>query len=80
MSTKLKKRMDAACAELHAVLAEARKENPGAEFYCCSRSLHLMSGPHHDDKTNSDITNGASIERQDRIIHTSTLETDVGDW
>jgi hypothetical protein len=68
------------CAAINAVLRETRKEFPKACLYLDGTgNLNLMSGPHHDDQTNSDVTSGVH-GRQDRIICSASLNADAGDW
>ncbi len=48
ISKALKTRFEKACAELNAVLREARKTEPEANYYLQEDTLHLMKGESHD--------------------------------
>jgi hypothetical protein len=75
---RLVRRLKTHTEAINQVLREAKKIHPEACLYLAGE-LHLMSGHHHDDRSNSDSTSGEKA-RQDRIIGSAILNADGGDW
>lgn len=71
-------RLSKACGILNKILSDAKKEHPDACLYLAG-SLHLMSGPHHFDRSNSNRTSGEDAN-QEAIIASAALDADGGDW
>jgi len=54
---------------LNTLLREVQQDHPDAEWYLCSNSLCLMSGPSHE---------GTGISRPDRVMVSTTLRHSGG--
>lgn len=62
--------------QLNELLMEIREKHPGANYYLANDSLHLLSGPSHDD-----VAGGVCRARQDRSMAVVTLRgSGGGDW
>lgn len=74
----LVRRFERHCKALNQVLKEFRKIHPEGCMYLAG-SLHLMTGPHHDDRSNSELRSGEHA-RTYRILASANLDADGGDW
>lgn len=68
----IQKELSKRVKSLNDLFNEVKKIYPDAEYYLANDSLHLLSGPSHDDNEKP---------RQERILATSTLfNSGGGDW
>ena len=73
------KKLKRYCDNINRLLKDVQKEYPKACLYLDGLgNLHLMSGPHHLDSTNSDVFGEKA--NFDAIIATAQLNADGGDW
>ena len=77
---RLVQRLSRACKSINEVLSDTKKLHPKACLYLdATGNLNLLTGPHHDDRTNSDQSTG-EYARFDRVIGSAKINCDSGDW